>query len=343
MRHEEIIADDVTIATALHEHEEDSRDKFVSAKKAVRERYGRTIDHTTDAATIVDEDAEIGFDRLDAEATVTSTGRAQLRLVDEETAKEQVKIKLAAARKAFDMNVLKEPKTKRKLVPPPANDNEPAENWLLMEAINRIKELGERTRRKGAAIRLRELVDTAESDVLGLSVHRAGEAPSVDYDAERSASGKVMYEHGQTLDRKWREYSEKNGESDAKRHDGSVRTSKHSGPVSVGFDVFRDDPAAQRRLDAQTELEDLAAAVGPLWVPLMDAVCRNAGFTEIAARWGYAQPVVGSFAVMLALDVAAKHIEAYREAKNFRDFVETHGLPVTARRYKRAIGAKLAT
>jgi hypothetical protein len=52
---------------------------------------------------------------------------------------------------------------------------------------------------------------------------------------------------------------------------------------------------------------------------------------------GHKQPVVGSFAVMLALEIAAKHIEAYRAASDFRDFVETNNLPVAARRYKRAL------
>ncbi len=69
----------------------------------------------------------------------------------------------------------------------------------------------------------------------------------------------------------------------------------------------------------------------------MQSIRDNRGFTEIARRLGYQQPAIGSFAVMLALDVAAGHIEASREAKDFRDYIERNDVPVSARRYKRAI------
>jgi hypothetical protein len=76
--------------------------------------------------------------------------------------------------------------------------------------------------------------------------------------------------------------------------------------MNSGFDAERHDLFPERRLDAQTELDDLAAVVGPLWRPLLTAICENAGFTDIADRFGYEQPVVGSFAIKLALEVATK-------------------------------------
>ncbi|MBR0993802.1 hypothetical protein JQ580_24050 [Bradyrhizobium japonicum] len=320
-----------------HEQEDDlnsKRDRFPSGAVAVQNRYGRIIDH--DTVVPVPTDAEtIDLDKPDVEPKAKDTGRKLLRLSGDDEARHQIKAKLAAARQLFDMSVLKKEKQKDSIIP--ANDNEPAPNWLLLEAINRIKDLPERVRRKDTALYLRELVDTAGSDALGLSVHRPGGAPSVDHDVDRSSSGKVIFHNGQTLDRKWREYSQKNGESDAKRFDGSLRTSKRSAPVGGGFNVVRDDLFVQRLFDAQTELEDIAAVVGPLWLPLIDAVCNNAGFTDIAAQLGYSQSAVGSCIVMLALDVAAKHIEAYHAATTFRDFVESHGLPVAARRYRRAV------
>ncbi|MET4041589.1 hypothetical protein [Bradyrhizobium sp. RT6a] len=320
-----------------HEREDESckKWKFVSGAVAIKDRYGNTVDDYT-VAPKMREPNTFGFDNTDEEIKQDEARSNLPRLEATAVAKRGTKERLAKARQEFDMSVLKENK-KPKAAIVPANDNEPAPNWLVLEAINRIKDSAERVRRKDTALYLRELVDTAGADALGLSVHRPGKAASVDYDVDRSSSGKLIFHNGQTLDRKWREYSEKNGEPDAKRYDGSLRTSKRSAPVSGGFDVVRDDPAAQRRLDAQMELEDLAAVVGPLWLPLMDAVCNNSGFTEIAARLGYSQPVVGSCIVMLALEVAAKHIEAYHDAKDFRDFVDTHGLPVTARRYMRAI------
>ncbi|MEH2590281.1 hypothetical protein [Bradyrhizobium sp. AZCC 1721] len=327
---------------AQHEREDERTPKwtFVSAKTAVQRRHGNTIDdYATVTPTAVSEET-MGLDSPDAPTRVEESGRKVVRLVNDTTAKQQVKNRLAEARGTFDMSALKEPKAKPKLVP--ANDNvKPAEAWHLMGEIRRIKDLTERTRRMDTALYLRELMDLAETDALSVSVHRGGQSPSADYDMERSASGKVVYHHGQTLDRKKRTYSEKGGESDAMRHDGPVRTSKQSGPISVGFDVTRDDPFVQRQLDAQTELEDIEAVVGPLWDPLMDSV-RNIGFTEIAKKLGYWQSVVGSFAVMRALDVAAEHIEAHRAAADFREFVKTNNKPVAARRYQRALGEKLA-
>lgn len=320
-----------------HEQDDDlnsKRDRFVPGAVAVQKRYGSTIDSITVQPLAVDAEL-IGFDELNAEPPVRDTGGNVVRLVADEAAKRQSRSKLAEARKAFDMSVLNEKNAGAK---PAANDNEPVETWLLMEAINRKRNPTERARLKDTALYLRDRVDTAGTDPLGLSVHRPGKEPTPDFDMDRTASGAIYYgETGMTLDRKRRRYTQKNGESDAERHDGPVRTSKRSAPISSGYNVFRDDPIVQHRLDAEIELEDLAAVVGPLWSPLMDAICRNTGFTEIAARWGYSQPVVGSFAVMLALEVAAKHIEGYREAESFRDFVETHSLPVAARRYRRAM------
>ena len=311
-------------------------------RQIIRRRFGRSIDDDT----VAPKGIQIGLDNID-DQTVPEASGARLRLVSDEDAEQQVKSRLAAANASFDYGILKENKPKRSLVA--ANDNESdfkeSESWPLMEQLNRTvfePDAAKRCEFIGTVQYICGLVEEAGQDALGLSVHRAGKVATPDYDFARSESGKVIYANGQTLDRKGRTFNHKNGETDARRFDGPVRTSKGSLAVSNGFNVLHDDPFSQRRIDAQIALDDLAAVVGALWLPLLQA-CDKESFTEIAKGLGYKQPVVGSAFIKLALEVATRHLRALHSARSFQQYVaENPSLPVAARRYTRALTAQIA-
>jgi hypothetical protein len=329
---------------------DDDPETTASGNKLVRKRYGRTVD---DMRT--DDPDVIGS--MFSDSDVVEIRRVQQppaelpRLTSPEIAKQQRDARLAAARESFDMKVLNEKPIEEPITAlVVANDNvatfKEKEPCPLLEQLNRsVFEPDETKRRKfiGTFHYIRDLYDAAGADALGLATHRPGKPATADYDLDRTASGAVWYANGQTLDRKPRVYGKKNDEADAKRFDGRVRTAKRSVPLSNGFNVYGDDPFVQRRLDAQIDLEDMAAVVGPLWLPLLKAVCGNAGFTDIANGFGYKQPAVGSAFIKFALEIATKAIEAKRRAASFREYVQDHGLPVAARRYERALkGAQIA-
>ena len=104
-------------------------------------------------------------------------------------------------------------------------------SWPLMDQLTRRAfepDKEQRTKNIVLARYLREVIDNAEADSLGLSVYLPGKSASGDYDVQRTESGKVFFEHGQTLDRRKVTYDEKNGEADAERYSGSPRTAKKS-------------------------------------------------------------------------------------------------------------------
>ena len=334
---------DNEISEDFYDDEIDETETAALGSTLVKKRFKRTVDDDTVAAMRLDTDLTVP--EVVDDADLTEPPDVELpRNVSPAVAKQHQKARLAEASKDFDFSRLKETPIKTPATRPVAsNENgfNETESCPLLEQLNRTTfEPDEKKREKliGAFQYIRELVDTAGADALGLSVHRPGKEATVDHDLQRSESGKVVYAFGQTLDRKGRVYDQKNGEIGAKRFDGPVRTAKKSpGSISNGFDVNLDDAFVQRKIDAQIELEDLAAVVGPLWLPLLDAVCSNFSFTGIAAGMGYKQPVVGSAFVKLALEVVTSAIEAKHTATDFRQYVRNHRLPVAARRYERAL------
>jgi hypothetical protein len=239
---------------------------FVSTAKLIKNRHNNHIDRDTVAASRTDQDVVTDIiDNIDTIERVAKSA-SLLRHVAPEAAKHQRDTRLAAAKQGFDMSLLK-----IKPVPVPANDNivqtlpvpvndnavsfKETESWPLIDQLNRtIFEPDETKRQKfiGTVHHIRDLIDTARADPLGLSVHRPGKEATPDHDLQRMESGKVWFEQSQTLDRRERTYDYRDGEIDAKRFDGPVRTAKRSpGAVSNGFDSNRDDPFAQRRIDAQ--------------------------------------------------------------------------------------------
>jgi hypothetical protein len=194
-------------------------------------------------------------------------------------AKTQAKEKLAAAEAKFG-KLPKEKKPKK-----PANDNyRPTVSWPLMDQLTRRTFEPDRERRTKLIVTaryLRELVDSVEADSLGLSVHLPGKSAPTDFDVQRTESGKVYFEHGQTLDRRKVIYDNKNGEANAERYSGSVRTAKKSLPVgNGGFDL----PFPVRVLSAREELDAVVAAVGLHWPYLLLAIGAKFAKAFLALR-----------------------------------------------------------
>ncbi len=230
------------------------------------------------------------------------------RAVASTTAKQQFKEKLAAASKGFDFSLLKPPKSA-------ANDNfKPVVSWPLMDQLTRrFFEPDEERRTKliVTARYVRELIDLAGADSLG---------NDNDCEVQRTESGKVWFEHGQTLDRKKVIFDNKDGESDAERYSGSVRTAKKSGPVSnSGFDLGRDDPFPVRVMAARKELDIIIAAVGPLWPSLFATISENATMTDIGVSLGvkrFQAPREGTRIIRLALTAAMEALGRLNEVKD---------------------------
>ena len=297
------------------------------------------------AETNLLSDFDKQFDAIDTEPRLPArTGKPLLRLTDDETAIRQRDAAIAVAN--FDYNVLGVELMPTISTPIAANDNESGfkevESWPLLEQLNRTtfeKDAGKREAYKATIHRIRSLVDAAEADVLGEAIHRPGKPPTPDYDQQRTEDGKVFLELGQSIVCRYGKNGPKVGEIITSRHKIQVRKFDKLPPISDGFDVYRDDLFSERRIDAQNQLADLAAVVGPIWPMLRSAVCDKVGFTEISNQYGYPQPVVASAFIKLALTVSTKHFSELDKASDFREYVSQRGIPVAARRYERAMKA----
>jgi hypothetical protein len=275
----------------------------------VKKRHGNTIDHGTVSATPLDADflptAHDTDDDDESEAPESELPRDVAPAI----AKQQIKEKLADAQKKFG-NLPKEQKT-------PANDNfRPTVSWPLMDQLTRSSFEPDRERRTKNIIfarYLRELIDTVEADSLGSSVHLPGKSAPTDFDVQRTDSGGVYFEHGQTLDRRKVIYDSKNGELDAERYSGSLRTAKKSLPVgNGGFDL----PFPVRVIAAREELAAVVAGVGPLWLYLLQAISHDATMTDIGVRLGvkrYQAPGYGTVIIRLALTAAMAALSRFNE------------------------------
>jgi hypothetical protein len=296
----------------------------------VKKKYGSTVDHTTVSANPLDADMlpvpESEQERIEVRRgkKVEDDKKAEStlrRLTDSETAKQQVKDKLSAASKGFDFSLLDTPKKA-------ANDNfRPTVSWPLMDQLTRRTFEPDRERRAKNVVSaryLRELIDTVGADALG---------NDNDGEVQRTESGNAWFEHGQTLDRKKVIYDNKNGEADAERYSGSVRTANKSGPVSnSGFDVNRDEPFPVRVMAAREELAVIIAAVGPLWPSLFAAISKNATMTDIGLALGvkrFQAPREGTAIIRRALTAAMEALSRFNEVKDVPR--QTTPLPVKSR------------
>jgi hypothetical protein len=310
-----------------NEHEE--TETAANGAKLVKQKHGRTADHTTVTANPLDADLLPATAPEKEEVEVRRGKKAEdddeaepelPRFVAAKTAKQQVTEKLAAALADFG----KLPKLPKEA----ANDNfKPVVSWPLMDQLTRSTFEPDKERRTKLIVTaryIRDLIDMAGADALG---------NDNDCEAQRTESGKVFFEHGQTLDRKKVTFDKKDGESDAERYSGSVRTAKNSGPVgNSGFDLNRDDPFPVRVMAARKELDAIMVAVGPLWPSLFAAVSENATLTQIGLAIGaksFQSPHVGTLIIRLALSAAVDALSRFNEEKD--EPRRTTPLPVKSR------------
>jgi hypothetical protein len=297
--------------------------------RLIRKKYHSTADNVTVAANPLDADllAALGTapeqDQIEVRRGKKAEDDANVepelpRAVAPATVKQQNKEKLDAALGDFG----KLPKLPKQ----PANDNfKPVVSWPLMDQLTRPTFEPDNVRRTKLTVTaryIRDLIDMAHAD--GLSNDN-------DCEVQRTESGTVFFEHGQTLDRKKVIYDEKNGESDAERYSGSVRTAKKSGPVgNSGFDPNRDEPFPVRVMAAREQLDLITAAVGPLWPSLFAAVSENATLTDVGLALGaksFQAPYVGALIIRLALSAA---IDALSRVNEVKDEPRKAALPVKA-------------
>jgi hypothetical protein len=283
-------------------------------RKVIGRRYGRTLDHVT----VAPKEFDPGLDSVDIEVTPKKSNGCLLRLVSDDDAKQQIKNQLAAAR--FDWNQFD--KKADEPLPVAANDNdvgfEKTESWPVIELLNRIK----RPELIKTVLRVRELHDMAGSDPVGHAVHRPGKKPTCDYDVQRTKSGKVFFEDGRDYDRRDTNY--KNPET------GNVvdtrRVASRSQPM---HDASDDEFFVQRRIDAQIELDEIIAAVGPLWKYLEPVICNNATATATGALTGAKgtqAPGVGTAIIKIGLNAAREAIEAFAQGKSYHRYVASRRL-----------------
>jgi len=310
-----------------NEHEE--TETATNGARLVKQKHGRTADHTTVSANPLDTDL--------LPATVPEQDQVEVRRGKKAEDDEEIESELPRA--IAPANVKKQNKENLaaaladfgklpKLPKEPANDNfKPVVSWPLMDQLTRSTFEPDKERRTKLIVTaryIRDLIDMTDAEALG---------KDNDCEVQRTESGKAWFEHGQTLDRKKVIYDNKNGESDAERYSGSVRTAKNSVLVSnSGFDLNRDDPFPVRVMVAREELDTIIAAVGPLWPSLFDAVSENATMTDIGLALGAKSalaPTFGSLIIRLAMTAAMEALSRCNEVKD--EPRKTTPLPVKSR------------
>jgi hypothetical protein len=279
----------------------------------IKEKHGRTADHTTVAANQLDADLlpvpESEQEQIEVRRGKTAEDDEEHepelpRSVAPAIVKQRNKQNLTAALADFG----KLPKVPKE----PANDNfRPTVSWPLMDQLTRSTFEPDRERRAKMAVSARyilEIIDIAFADQVGASVYLPGKSSATDHDVQRTESGEVHFEHGQALDR--RKVTIDNEDRD-ERFIGSARTAKKSLPVG-GFDPYRDDSFPVRRLKARETLAAIAEAVGPLWPHLLATMIQNYSMTDIGEALGVKSAqasIVGTAHIRFALNCAMEALE----------------------------------
>jgi hypothetical protein len=218
---------------SLHEQSETAAE----GAKFVKQKFKRTADHGTVPANPLDADLlplpdEQPEDNDEAEAELP---RAVAPAIVKQRNKERLAVALASFGKLPNLPRI------------PSNDNfKPVVSWPLMDQLTRPTFEPDRERRTkliATARYIRSLIDMARADSLG---------DEKDCGIQRTESGKVFFEYGQTFDRKKRTYDKgKNGETDAERYDGVARTARKSLPETTASTVttpfWSDCPARASR------------------------------------------------------------------------------------------------
>ena len=166
---------------------------------------------------------------------------------------------------------------------------------------------------------------------------------STDFATQKDSHGKVVYENGQTLDRRKKKLPKREDGVIETGHYGSVRKAKS---IEVQeFNVNHDEPLSFSITDAINKVEEQRAGLGPLWQMLRDAVCDNMKPTEIGYSHGKTDPqasAVGNVILAIAIEEAARiysRLDQQEASDSYVEWLETQddAMAVPARKLKRAL------
>jgi hypothetical protein len=324
--------DTKTVDVSVHEENETATE----GKPLVRKKYGSTIeDDETATAEQLDKNVLLEPDQDEPEHDAETL----LRIVDPATAKQQTKTRLQEAMKNFTfVEAEKTAKIKEETFD---------ESWHIRDQITRGnlgKDGTTKARLSSTIHRLRSDCYLTTLDPLGVSVHAPGKDSNTDFAMQKDSHGNVVYEFGQTLDRKKAKSKRDDGVVET-AHYGSARKAKRSAVVHE-FNVHRDEPLSFSITDATNTMEEIRAGLGPLWRILEPVIRENMKSAEIGYSYGKTDPqasAVGNVILQIAIEEAAAIYDRIdeREASDlaYVEWLESQddALPVPARRLKRAL------
>jgi hypothetical protein len=326
----------------------DENETTAKGAPLVKKKYKANLDKETVAANPLDIDLLAGIaDVCPDEVVEVRRGKTVgdndnvepglPRGIDPTIARQQIKDKLRDAMNDFTYVEAATPKIKEQTF---------EESWHIRDQITRGN-LGNNDMKKARLLstirRLKSDCNLVTLDPLSASVHAPGKDSSTDFALQKDSYGNVVYEFGQSLDRRKAKRTREDGVVET-RHYGSARKAKHS-PVHE-FNVHRDEPLSFLVTDATNNIEEIRAGLGPLWSIVEPVVCNNMKSAEVGYRFGKTDPqasAVGNVILQIAIEEVAtiyRRIDQ-REASDlaYVEWLETQddALAVPARRLKRAL------
>jgi hypothetical protein len=323
--------DKKTADDSIHEENETASE----GGRFVRKQFRSTIDEETAVAAPLDGDILFASEEDQPE----HDAKQLPRFVDPALAKQQMGTRLKEAKKDFVFTEADEP--------PKIKEETIDESWHIRDQITRGnlgKDGSFKARFLSTIRRLRSDCYLTTLDPLGVSVHTPGKDSSADFAMQKDTHGNVVYENGQSLDRKKAKAKRGDGLIET-AHDGSVRKVKR--PVAAHeFNVHRDEPLSFSIADAINTIEEIRAGLGPLWLILKPVICDNMKSAEVGYGFGKTDPqasAVGNVILQIAIEEVASIYDRIdeREASDlaYVEWLESQddALPVPARRLKRAL------
>jgi hypothetical protein len=304
----------------------------------VKRKHGRTADHITVSANALDADL-LPLPEPDQVEDDEDKEHELPRNIDPTIVKQQNKERLKEAMKDFMFTEAeKPPKIKEKAF---------EDSWHIRDQITRGnlgKDVKLKARHLSTIRRLRSDCYLTTLDPLGVSVHTPGKEACADFAMQKDNHGNVVYENGQSLDRKKAKSKRGDGVIEAP-HDGSVRKATRSG-VAHEFNVHRDEPLSFSIADAINTIEEISAGLGPLWPILKPVVCDNMMSAEVGYGFGKTDPqasAVGNVILTIAIGEAATIYDRIDERESsdlaYVEWLESQddAMPVPAKKLKRAL------
>ena len=245
-------------------------------KPLVRKKYNRTIEDD-ETATAAQLDQDVLLEPRDQEEP-EHDARALSLTVKPAIARQQVKDRLQEAMKEFVFVEVEPSKNK---------EEEFDESWHIRDQITR-GHLGKEEKTKARLLstlhRLHSDCYLTTLDPLGVSIHAPGKESSADFAMQKDNHGNVVYENGQTLDRRKAKSKRDDGVIETRNY-GSARTAKRSTVVHE-FNVHRDEPLSFSITDATNNIEEIRAGLGPLWAILEPVIFNNMKSVEVGYGFG---------------------------------------------------------